>query len=331
MPMARERDRHPRRVEAANPRDVVSGPPAVSVTGKVAAILRTIGCGTELSLTDVARRAGLARSTTHRLMQELVREQLVERTEPGRYRLWGAAKFLTWAHTVPVAAQCDGTSDRVGRATCEAAVTAHRDDSNHDEAIKVRELVCQTLDDLGRATGSQVRFAVWSGTQIAYIERSASTARGTCTTGLARLPPHATAVGKALLAHAPAALLCRVVDQGLERYTALTITTITDLESCVAAVRRNDLAVMWGELAPGHGAAATPVRGPDGLVVGALELSIDYLRELPQARACLFIAAHGLGRVLATRPAALSVSDGAPHWRADPTSARQAAARRKQA
>jgi hypothetical protein len=186
--------------------------------------------------------------------------------------------------------------------------------------MSVRALVCQTLDDLGKATGSQVRFAVWSGTRISYMERSAGITRGTCTTGLAQLPPHATAVGKALLAHAPAALLRLVVGQGLARYTALTITTVTDLESCLAAVRGNELALTWGELAPGRGAAATPVRGPDDLVVGALELSIDDLRELPGARACLFVAADGLGRVLGTRTAALPASDGAPDWRADPTS-----------
>lgn len=291
LPIARAPDHTLRRVEVPG-RDFAGGRPAVSVTGKVAAILRTIGCSAEPSLTDVARGAGLSTSTAHRLLKELVREQLVERSEAGRYRLWGVAK----AHTV------------------------HRDVSDHDEAMSVRALVCQALDDLGRATGSQVRFAVWSGTRISYIERSAGISRGTCTTGLARLPPHATAVGKALLAHAPAALLWRVVGQGLARYTELTITTVTDLEPCLAAVRGNGLAVTWGELTLGNGAAATPVRGPDDVVVGALELSIDDLRELPGARACLFVAAAGLGRVLATRPAALPASDDALDWRADPTS-----------
>ena len=291
----------------------------MSVTGKVAAILRTIGCRAELSLSDVARRTGLPLSTAHRLLKELVREQLVERTEAGRYRLWGAAaKVPMWAHGMPIAAQLDCAGGRVGGATCE--VTAHHDALDHDDAMSVRALVCQTLDDLGQATGSQARFAVWSGTRISYIERSAGSYLGTCTTGLAQLPPHATAAGKALLAHTPAALLRRVVGLGLARYTELTITTVTDLESCLAAVRGNGLAVTWGELAPGRGAAATPVRGPDDLVVGALELSIDDLRELPGARACLFVAAPGLGRVLATRPAALPASDSALDWRADPTS-----------
>ena len=293
------------------PRDVAGEPPAGSVTGKVAAILRTIGCSDEISLSDIARRTGLPLSTAHRLLKELVCEQFVERTGSGRYRLW--------AHDIPIAAQPDRGGDRAGLATGEGAVMVHRDAVDHAEAMGVRALVCQTLDDLGGATGSLVRFAVWSGARISYLERSAGSYPVTCTTGLARLPPHATAVGKVLLAHAPAALLRCVVGQGLARYTDLTTTTVTDLESCLAAVRGNELAVTWGELAPGCGAVATPVRGPDDRVVGALELSIGDLRELPGARACLFVAAPGLGRVLATRPAALPANDGALDWRADPT------------
>jgi hypothetical protein len=80
-----------------------------------------------------------------------------------------------WAHGIPIAAQLD----------C---------------AMSVRTLVCQTLDDLGKATGLKVRFAVWS-TRISDIERSADISRGTCTTGLTRLPPHAAAVGKPLHVH----------------------------------------------------------------------------------------------------------------------------------
>ncbi len=239
------------------PSDFANRHPAVSVTAKVAAILQTIACG-ELSLSDVARRTGLPHSTAHRLLKELVRGRLLERTTDGRYRPCG---------------------------------TLHRDGGGNHEAMSARAEVCQTLDDLGEATGSRARFGVWSGTRISYIERSAGISRGTCATGLTRLPPHATALGKALLAHASPTLLRRVVGQGLPSYTALTITTVPDLESCLAAVRGNELAVTWGELAPRLGAAATPVRRREDLVVGALELNIDDLRDLPRARACLFVAA----------------------------------------
>ena len=110
-----------------------------------------------------------------------------------------------------------------------------------------------------------------------------------------------------------------MADEGLAGHTPLTVTTIQDLESALAATRRTEIAMTWGALAPGLGAVAAPVRGPQNAVVAALELSIEDLRDVPRARACVLVAARALSRELAARPAALPAGAGAD-WRADPTS-----------
>ena len=56
------------------------------VTSKITSILMTFAEGSEHSLTEIARLAGLPISTAHRLTAELTCWRLLERTPDGRYR-----------------------------------------------------------------------------------------------------------------------------------------------------------------------------------------------------------------------------------------------------
>ncbi len=58
-----------------------------SVTSKITSILMTFTEGSEHSLTEIARLAGLPISTAHRLTAELASWRLLERTEDGHYRV----------------------------------------------------------------------------------------------------------------------------------------------------------------------------------------------------------------------------------------------------
>ena len=126
-----------------------------------------------------------------------------------------------------------------------------------------------------------------------------------------------------LLAHGPSTLLGQVLGRGLPARNELTSIAVEHLKWSLAAARRNELAVIQGKLAHGICAAAVPVRGPDGTVVGALELTFDALTNgLPRARASLLMAAGGLARDLASRPEVLPTGTGDTplNWRSDPTS-----------
>src|SRR6188472_161369 len=57
-----------------------------SVTSKITSILLTFTEGSEHSLTEIARLAGLPISTAHRLTSELASWRLLDRTEDGHYR-----------------------------------------------------------------------------------------------------------------------------------------------------------------------------------------------------------------------------------------------------
>jgi DNA-binding IclR family transcriptional regulator len=261
-----------------------------SCAAKVAAIVQAVYDSGDLSLTEVGRRTGLSRSTAHRLLIQLVGAQLLERTVDGRYCARGTPR-QSIARTRPAAA--------------------------------IRAAVCQVLDDLGVATGLRGRFGVLRGSQISYLERPPDTWPRSCEAGLTPLPLHATALGKTLLAHAPEALRRQVVKGGLVSYTGLTITTAQQLEWSLAAARRAQIIVTWGEFANGIGAVAAPVRDPQGVMVAAVELTIgDLDRDLPRVRPSLLIAARALGRTLATWSTALPASTGntAMNWRSDPTS-----------
>src|SRR5712692_8360274 len=62
--------------------------PYVRVIGKaVAALDMFLDGNRELTLTELARRLRMSRSTVHRLMVTMQQHRLVERTETGTYRL----------------------------------------------------------------------------------------------------------------------------------------------------------------------------------------------------------------------------------------------------
>ena len=56
------------------------------MTSKITSILLTFTEGSEHSLTEIARLAGLPISTAHRLTSELASWRLLERTDDGHYR-----------------------------------------------------------------------------------------------------------------------------------------------------------------------------------------------------------------------------------------------------
>jgi DNA-binding IclR family transcriptional regulator len=281
-----------RRADVREPTGLARARSSTSVAAKVAAIMWAVTETQNPTLSDIARYPGLPRSTTHRLLMQLVTGQLLERGPSGRYRACRALRART--HTTRI-----------------------------ERAAEVRAHVENVLDDLGVATGRRARFGVWSGTDLSYLERPAGMWVRACHAGLTPLPPHATALGRMLLAHAPPAHRGLVLRRGHPSRSTL-ITTITgDVDESLAVARRNGLAVVLREEAHCIGAAAVAVRGPGGTVVGALELTFDDLvHDLPRARAALLIAARGLERDLAARTGVLpsGIGDSPLDWRADPTS-----------
>ena len=115
----------------------------------------------------------------------------------------------------------------------------------------------------------------------------------------AALPAHATALGKVLLAFSPTEIVDNVVRHGLRAYTGSTVATAARLRHALKVTRLRGMAVVSGELLPGHCAVAVPVFGPVGEVAASLEVRLhDIPSDLHGIVPALTVAARGLSRDL---------------------------------
>jgi DNA-binding IclR family transcriptional regulator len=239
-----------------------------SVTSKITSILLTFTEGSEHSLTEIARLAGLPISTAHRLTSELASWRLLERTDDGHYR---AGLPLRMIGTVD-----DACPPNIAeRAPC-------------------------VLEDLSAATKSRVRLGVLAELEVAYIEKQPGPRPATAFNPAATLPAHPTALGRALLAFSPARTVEMTIIRGLRPYTSHTITSPDRFRRALAVTRLTRVAVTRCELEAGVCGVAMPVFGPGGDVVAAIELAVhDLGHELQPVMAALAIASRSLSRELA--------------------------------
>src|SRR3954454_18480519 len=239
-----------------------------SVTSKVVSILLTFTDGNVQSLTEIARHAGLPVSTAHRLVTELAAWGVLERTDDAHYR-----------PGVPLRV--------IGSQAVHAA-------SLHERARRV-------MEDVVTATRANVRLGVLEGLEVAYTEKLVGHRPVSIFAGDATLPAHATAMGKALLAFSPPAVVDALLERGLERFTPYTLTTPDRLRRALAVIRLTRVALCRWELELGAAAVAVPVFGGGGTVVAALELKVRDLRsDLPPLRPPLAVPPPSLSGQLAT-------------------------------
>ena len=238
------------------------------MTSKVAAILLTFQADGKHSLTEIARLTGLPVSTAHRLVTELEGSGLLERTDDAEFQAG-----------LPLQVFSCGTSSPPG----------------------IVEVTRRALEDLATATGARARLGILIGLQVAFIEKHCDHGPVTTFGKAPRLPAHATALGKALLAFSPAEVLDRIIANGLERYTPYTLTDPEKLRRCLATTRRTRVAFVRWEFQQGNSAVAVPVFGADGAVVAALEVTVQNLCvDLQAANCVLTVAARGISRELVT-------------------------------
>jgi DNA-binding IclR family transcriptional regulator len=242
-----------------------------SVISKVVALLDAFTAATpELTLGELAQRTGLPVSTTYRLVSELVDWGGLERVPGGGYR--------------------------IGLRMWEIGALAPRGET-------LREVALPFMSDLYEATRENVHLAVLDGAEVLYVEKltgrramPARTRRG------GRLPLHATAAGKVLLAHAPESLFRETVAAGLHRYTAHTIVAPGHLRRALTEIRRTGIGYAREELSVGLNAVAAAVLDTDGGAVGALSVTLRSGRtDLRRLGIAVHTAAISVSRGLARR------------------------------
>ncbi|MGP4028802.1 IclR family transcriptional regulator [Actinomadura sp. 3N407] len=193
-----------------------------------------------LGAAELARRSGLPRSTAHRIAADLVEAGLLERQGP-RVRL--GLKLFEIGQRVP--------RQRV-----------------------LRDAAVPYMSDLREATRQTVHLAVLEGGEVVYVEILGSSGGPRLPSQVGgRLPAHVTGVGKAILAFSPPDVVRAVLDAGLVKTSERSVVAPGLLAKELETIHREGVAYDREESGRGIVCAASPVLGPDGLVLGALSVS----------------------------------------------------------
>lgn len=222
-----------------------------------------------VSPAELARRAGLPRSTAHRITASLTEEGLLERAGPG-VRL--GVRLFEIGQRVP--------RQRV-----------------------LRDTARPYLHDLREATRQTVHLAILEGSEVVYVDILISPGGPPLPSRVGgRLPAHVTGVGKAMLAFSPPETVRAVLDGGLPRLSERSTAAPGLLASELARIRQTGVAYDREESGPGIVCAACPVLGTRSEVLGALSVSGWSARvRLDRVSPAVRTAALALSRALGHR------------------------------
>src|SRR4051794_37758291 len=198
------------------------------------------------TIRDLVDLLGLPRTTVYRILNTLQFHDVVRRSSDGNYRL-GPRLLALAARTIGDA---------------------------HD--FDLAPLSKPHLERLAEQTGEACKVSVRDGDGILVV----AGAQGTREYALAvvpgqRLPLHAGAASKVLLAFMPKAELGEFLTRPLARYTGRTLSDKKRLQAELARIRRQGWAQDKGEYAPSIHAFAAPIPNRSGQVIAAL--SVPFL------------------------------------------------------
>ena len=217
----------------------------VQVIARAADILRTLkGHSQGLSLAQIAKEVGLARSTVHRIVSALEAEQFVTSASPnGRIRLGlGLAPLAAWVNS------------------------------------ELRYQLHPFLESLSKEVDEPVALAVLDQNDVFFVDQVAVPHRLQAASAIgATFPLHCTANGKALLAELPIEQVERLVPESLQIFTARTITTREHLLEELKCIRIEHLAYDKEEHTEGICAVGATIRDAMGSLA-AITIPVPSIR-----------------------------------------------------
>jgi DNA-binding IclR family transcriptional regulator len=227
--------------------------PGSTVSSRLLSILACFDIATpHLTLTEMSVQTGLPLTTTYRLVSELTEWGGLERLDDNRYRI--GVRLWTTGSLAP-------------------------------RQRSLREAALPAMHDLYTATEESIQLVVLDGYEALCVEKiAAATAVVNRTTVGGRLPLHATAVGKCLLANSPREFFVKFTNRGLTRQTKYTITEPGRLANGLQDIRRTGVAVGREEMTLGTVSAASPIIAGDGRLLGALGIVAHTTKQLSHPR-----------------------------------------------
>lgn len=254
-------DAMPRRLAERNDGDETE---VASILSKATDVLNAFTrASRSMTLSELARASGLAKSTVHRVAARLVEIGALDKR--GDYYSIGMGMFS------------------LGALSAE---------------MTLREIAMPHLEALHMRTGQTVHLAVLRGASVIYLEKlQAPGAHRSPSTIGGDMPAHATAVGKVLLA-ADIDKISPVLQHGdLVAVTSRTIIDPVRLHSELRAVRAHGFAVEREEAAVGLACVAAPIRVHNS-TVAALSVAFPALSDDSRVRDPLRATATNISRSL---------------------------------
>ena len=210
---------------------------------KAAALLmafgRTGGCAT---LTELAREAGVTKSTAHRLLATLRSAGLVGRDD------------MDWYLLHPVV--------RLGALALRGETTL------------LREVALPYMAELYEETHENVHLAMLDGHEVVYLEKVYGHRSTPSPSRVGRrAASHTSGLGKAMLAFSDENTIREVVGEGLRPTTPRSIVLPHALDRQLEAIRDTGLAFDLEETREGLNCIAAPIISPAGRPVAAISVA----------------------------------------------------------
>ncbi|QTX04416.1 IclR family transcriptional regulator [Agromyces archimandritae] len=242
-----------------------------SVASRIVRLLETFTTErTVQTVSEIARRSGLPRTTAHRLVAELAASGLLERDAAGRVRLG----LRLW--------------ELAGRGS---------------HALRLRQIALPHMERVQARVGEHTQLAVLERGEALFLERLSSPTAGANITRIAgRLPLHASSSGLVLLANADEEVREATLAGPLTGLAQGTTTDAGRLRVQLARIRTHGYVVAPGSVEAVSTGVAVPVRDGRGRVVAAL--SVVLPRDAPTSGALdeLRRAAAAIARDFGVQP-----------------------------
>jgi len=199
--------------------------------------------GESIGVTELAKRLDLDKSMIYRLLSTLVLRGYVEQDEESR-------KYKLGLKVVELAGMKLST-------------------------VEMFSVARPLLKELVKRTGETVHMAMMVQFDIICLDKEEGPAILNIKGGIGdKYPPHASAIGKAILAYLPDDQLKLIFKKhGMVKYTPKTITSLDTLKRHLKSVRDKGYAVNDEETYLGVRSIAAPVRDRKGDVVASLGIS----------------------------------------------------------
>ncbi len=194
-----------------------------------------------LTLTQIATRVGMHKSTVFRLLATLESKRFIQRDE-------------------------ESQTYRLGLGLVELGFQVLRSNDVHRQALPyMQRLVAEFRET--------VDLAILQGTNVMYLQVLESTQRVKISSAPGqRLPAFCTATGKAFLAHLPEARVKEILSTGIQKYTDKTTTSVRAIQEQLRATRERGFAISEQEYEVGISAVAAPILNAARYPVAAMAI-----------------------------------------------------------